>query len=320
MLKQTVIITGGNSGIGYHCARTIAADLDWQVILACRNLDKAQKAVEALITETCNQSIEAIELDLGSLVSIRKFSETLAEKRFLSLKAIVANAGTQVIGNISYTVDGFETTFAVNHLGHFLLINLLLKYLVPPARIIFVSSGTHNPNTIEGRFNPPCYVNAQFLAHPETTNSPKLSGLRRYSTSKLCNIFCAYELVRRLERAGYSQSQPLITVNVFDPGAVSGTGLTRDYNPLLRFLLTSPFLLRSLGVKINDVQTAGKALARLVLDPQLERVTGRYFQGFDEIPSSPESYDLAKAAELWNSSVEMVKLQPSEILFETSFR
>ncbi|HEY9622698.1 MAG TPA: SDR family NAD(P)-dependent oxidoreductase [Crinalium sp.] len=67
MPKQTVVITGGNSGIGYHCVRTIAADLDWQVILACRNLEKAQQAVEALVIETANQSIEAMELDLGSI-------------------------------------------------------------------------------------------------------------------------------------------------------------------------------------------------------------------------------------------------------------
>jgi hypothetical protein len=79
-------------------------------------------------------------------------------------------------------------------------------------------------------------------------------------------------------------------------------------------------LLRSLGVKINDVQTAGKALARLILDPQLEGVKGKYFREFDEIPSSLESYDREKAAELWNSSVEMVKLQPSETLFDTLCR
>ena len=97
------------------------------------------------------------------------------------------------------------------------------------------------------------------------------------------------------------------------------TGLTREYNPVLRFGLNSILprfrsILKLLGTTVNDVRTSGQAMARLVLDPELEYLSGKYFQGMEAIYSSKESYDQQKAAELWEFSAEIVKLQPNETI------
>ena len=183
---------------------------------------KANQAVGALIAETSNQQIESIPLNLDSLTSIRRFSIDFSSRNLPPLQAVVANAGTQVVGDLTYTEDGFETTFGVNHLGHFLLVNLLLQYLISPARIVVVSSGTHDPDTLDGRIAPPRYQEPRLLAYPRSTEGISLSGIQRYTTSKLCNLFFAYELNRRLKAEECSRSNHRVTVNAFDPGGVPG--------------------------------------------------------------------------------------------------
>jgi NAD(P)-dependent dehydrogenase (short-subunit alcohol dehydrogenase family) len=317
MDQRTAIVTGGNSGLGYQCAKAIAADPNWHVVIACRDREQADQAVRALISETSNPQIDAMVMNLASLTSIRQFAVDFSGRQLPPLRAIVANAGTQAVGDPTYTEEGFETTFGVNHLGHFLLIHLLLQSLVSPARIVVVSSGTHDPNTPEGRITPPCYQAPELLAHPGL----ELSGIQRYTTSKLCNLLFTYELARRLEAEGYSMPHHPMTVNGFDPGGVPGTRLTREYHPASRFILNSilPYflpLLKRLKVNINDVGTSGQAMARLVLDPELETVSGKYFQGTVETQSSEESYDRDKSAELWNFSVAAVKLTPNETILQ----
>lgn len=306
--SKSVIITGGNAGLGFECAKTIAQDGKWHVIIASRDMSKAASAVRDLKAASGNLSIEALPLDLASLASVRAFAANILDRDDLPpLGALVCNAGVQVVGELSRTVDGFETTFAVNHLGHFLLVNLLLGHLAAPARIVVVSSGTHDPTTIEGRFNPPGYESALALARPEEARGA-LSNIRRYSTSKLCNLLFAYELNRRLRANGHAD----ITVNAFDPGAVPGTGLTRDYSPLLRLVLTWPPLLRLAGVRVESVITSGANMARLVLDPELEGVSGKYFRGTKEVASSKASYETRPAVDLWETSAELVAL-PSRV-------
>src|SRR5579883_1041351 len=202
---KTVIITGGNTGLGYQCAKTIAASgQPWHIVIASRDTAKAAKAVEQLKSETAHEQISAMRLDLASLDSVRVFAREIAASNLPPLHAIVCNAGVHVFGKVTYTQDGFETTFGVNHLGHFLLVNLLLRSLIAPARIVFISSGTHDPATTDGRWNPPAYHDAYQLAWPEKGGRRPLPGIRRYSTSKLCNLYCAYELARRLEAEGLS--------------------------------------------------------------------------------------------------------------------
>jgi NAD(P)-dependent dehydrogenase (short-subunit alcohol dehydrogenase family) len=255
-----------------------------------------------------------MRLDLASLASIRAFTDALAERADPPLKAIVCNAGIQVVSGLSHTEDGFETTFGVNHLGHFLLVNRLLKRLVTPARVVFVASGTHDPAQRTG-MPVPVYTDARTLAHPAPgpEANPGEVGRQRYTTSKLCNVLCTYELARRLETAGLSTPDAPVTVNAFDPGLMPGSGLARDYSPLQRFAWNFVLpVLRWFMPNVNTTEASGQALARLVTDPALAGVSGRYFEGRREIRSSQASYDEAVARALWDTSAELVALQPDE--------
>ena len=335
-LPQTIILTGGTSGLGYACARTIAASHpDQHLVIASRNQRQAMQVVNTLkhetglpVPQTGFQQIEWMPLDLASLDSVRSFARDFAARDLPPLHAVVCNAGLQVVSGTTYTQDGFETTFGVNCLGHFLLVNLLLRHLVAPARIVFVSSDSHNPErsrTFMSRMvgtTPPRYRDARALAWPEkypdvqeSNESPRVVGMRRYSTSKLCDIFYAYELARRLQSQGYSTPEHPITVNAFNPGPTPGTRLSRDAGAFGDFAWN--VLLPRLRFAMPNMQSpdaAGKALARLVLDPTLEGISGKYFDGMEERASSQESYDQHRAAELWETSAELVKLQPSETI------
>jgi NAD(P)-dependent dehydrogenase (short-subunit alcohol dehydrogenase family) len=245
---------------------------------------------------------------LASLASVRQFSRDFIAGERPSLQAIICNAGIQIVSDTLYTEDGFEMTFGVNHLGHFLLVNLLLPHLSDHSRIVFVSSGTHNPDANTGMPHPQ-YQDAELLAFPaDNDNDTDIGNTGRvsYTTSKLCNIFCAYELSRRLQKQKLNT-----TVNAFTPGLMLDTKLARDYSQAeLSALITTTS--RSVLEKASDSKTGGSALARLILDPSLDNATGKYFDGLEEIQSSDESYDEKKATELWESSVELVKLSPRE--------
>jgi NAD(P)-dependent dehydrogenase (short-subunit alcohol dehydrogenase family) len=327
-LPQTIILTGGTSGLGYAYARTLAASHpDRYIVLASRNQQEAMQAVNTLQHKTGNQHIEWMPLDLASLASVRAFAREMAARDLPPLHAIICNAGLQVVSGTTYTQDGFETTFGVNCLGHFLLVNLLLRQLVAPARIVFVSSDAHDPeyqsslHRFVGR-NPPRYRDARALAWPEqypdaqeSNETPQKVGMRRYSTSKLCDVFYAYELARRLQAQGYSTPEHPITVNAFNPGPTPGTGLARDASTFERFGWNVMLpLMRPLFPDFSSPEGAAKGLAHLVLDPALENTTGKYFERMNERASSQESYDQHKAAELWETSAELVKLQPSETI------
>ncbi len=321
MSDKTVIITGGNSGLGYECAKSMAATRQgWLIVIAGRNKQKIAEAARQLEAGAPDVQVKPLVLDLASLQSIRNFAGEFASQDLPPLRALVCNAGIQVISGTTFTEDGFETTFGVNHLGHFLLVNLLLKQLVAPARIVVVSSDTHDPAQKTG-MPAPRYTNADSLARPEaspTAEDVGMVGRRRYTTSKLCNLYFTYELSRRLERRALNTNQKPITVNAFNPGLMPGTGLARDYTPLQRFawnyLLPVIRPLTRLFMPMNSVQESGQALARLVLDPSLESVSGRYYSGLKELRSSTESYDVQKAGELWESSVKLVELTQAESL------
>ncbi len=311
--KQTVIVTGGNTGLGFEVARVLAeSDQSWHVVIACRNPAKAAEAVKTLTNRTAKDRVEAMLLDLSSLASIRTFAQEYATSKLPPLRGVVLNAGSQFVKGTTYTQDGFEATFGINHLGHFLLTSLLLPQISAPARIVFVSSGTHDPDQWSG-MPAPQLQEAASLAHPKEdaagADSMQKLGQRRYTTSKLCNVLCAYELARRLQASGLA-----VTVNAFDPGLMPGSGLARDYGPVSRFVWK--FVLPALRLvmkNVNSTQSSGKNLARLVLDPRLESVTGKYFLGSTETPSSKESYDVVKSKALWEGSARLVGLPVDEI-------
>jgi NAD(P)-dependent dehydrogenase (short-subunit alcohol dehydrogenase family) len=230
--------------------------------------------------------------------------EKLGSGELPPLHAVVCNAGVNPGTGKTVTVDGFESTFGVNHLGHFLLINELLPALKPPARVVVVASGVHDPAQKTGvpapAWNDPGALSRGHLGPAAASDKPFASGQRRYSTSKLANVYFTYALARRLP--------PGVTANAFDPGLMPATDLMREAPAQFQFILTQVLprvipLLRLYSPNVHTTRESGEALARLVTDPDLAATTGRYFEGGREIRSSDESYNDGRAEELWNASV-----------------
>ena len=319
---RTVVITGGNSGLGYACAHALLAarahQPPWHVVLACRDPGRARDAVERLRQDATGRDsvghVEAMSLDLASLDSVRGFTVELARRvaarELPPLHALVCNAGVQNAGKQTFTADGFESTFGVNHLGHFLLVNILLPQFASPARVVVVASGTHDPAQKTGTpapaWNHPVALAKGDLGPMAAKDTPFQLGQRSYTTSKLANVLFSHELARRLP--------PGITTNAFDPGLMPGTNLIREAPAPLRFLWAHvlprilPLLRRFVLANVHTIAESGAALARLVDDPGLDATNGKYFEGTREIPSSVDSYDEARAAELWQGSAELTRL------------
>jgi len=266
--------------------------------------------------------VEAMPLDLAALASIRTFAQEISRRLdaddLPALQGLVCNAGSQSAAQKSFTTDGFETTFGVNHLGHFLLVNLLLPKLAPTARIAVVASGAHDPAQKPGMVAPAWNATAALakgeLGDAARNDSGVKAGQRRYTTSKLANVFFTYELARRLP--------PGVTVNAFDPGLMPGTGLAREYAAPLRWLWSYvlprviPLLRRALSPNIHTPAESGAALARLVMERDLEGVNGKYFEGLREIRSSIESYDARLAAELWQGSALLTGITTEALVLD----
>jgi light-dependent protochlorophyllide reductase len=304
MTTKTAIITGASAGLGLECARTLLdttpsdGDGSWHVVLAVRSPTRGAEAVAQLgAPERCT----VIEVDLASLQSVHAFVREVRDAQLPPLHAIVCNAGVQVVSGTELTAEGVEMTFGVNHLGHFALVQSLLDELADPARIVVVSSGTHDPAKHTGMPSPH-YSSAAELAHPP---GDTIDGRRRYTTSKLCNVLFAYELDRRL-----GQGQRGITVNAFDPGLMPGSGLARDYSPIGRWAWRYLFPALRVLPNVNSTRSSGQRLAALAGDSRYDGVTGSYFEGLRPIRSSVDSYDRDKALDLWEISERLLTLVP----------
>jgi light-dependent protochlorophyllide reductase len=294
---RAAIITGANSGLGLECARALlGTDPSWHVVLAVRDPQRGAAAAQEL---GGGARTTVMQLDLASLSSVRGFIGDLHAAELAPIHAVVCNAGVQLVSGAQSTADGYEMTFGVNHLGHFALVSGLLDTLKAPARIVVVSSGTHDPARFTGMPHPR-YTSAADLARPPGDLTAE-EGRRRYTTSKLCNLLFCYELDRRLDHGAHG-----MTVNAFDPGLMPGSGLGRDYSPLQQFAWR--YLLPALRVLpgVNSTGTSGRHLAALAADPRFDGVTGMYFQGNKPALSSADSYDIDRARELWASSAQML--------------
>ncbi len=284
---RTAIVTGASSGLGLECARALLQrGDDWHVVLAVRDSGRGRAAVAELgRPERC--TVE--QLDLASLASVRRFLARYPQAGVPPTGALVCNAGVQVISAPRSTEDGIELMFGVNHLGHFALVQGLLGQLALPARIVVVSSDTHDPSKAVG-MPAPRYTSAEELAHPQG----EFNGRRRYTTSKLCNVLFTYELARRLPEG--------ITVNALNPGLMPGSGLARDYGRVQQ--LAWRFVMPVLRVlpQVRSTRRSGGDLAALAADPAFDGVSGRYYDGRKAIRSSVDSYDVAKAVDLWETS------------------
>jgi NAD(P)-dependent dehydrogenase (short-subunit alcohol dehydrogenase family) len=301
-MQRSVVITGASSGLGLATAQRLAAG--HHVVLACRSAQRGAEAAAAITAAVPNASLEVLPLDLASLDSVRAAAAELSTGRDRPPPhALVLNAGIQVVHGVQRSADGFELTFATNHLGHFLLTHLLCDHLAEPGRIVVVSSGTHYGFPRNIGFPGPRWTDPRVLADPEAAErdpSPK-AGRIRYSTSKLANLYLTYELSRRL-------ADRKITVNAFDPGLMPETRLDRDYPQRVQRLYDrlTPLLVRVLPMA-NSLAASAGALAWLVTAPELGGTTGRYFAGRKVRSSSRESHDPHRAAELWETSVALTR-------------
>ena len=272
--EKTVLVTGGTNGLGLVTARELAR-MGAQVTILSRNAEKCAAVAEALKGETGNP-VEFIAADLSTLAGIRQSAATF-KQRHTHLHVLVNNAGAMFTRR-QLTSDGFEMTFALNHLNYFLLTNLLLDILKAsaPARIVNVSSGAHLRASLD-------FDNLQGEKH--------FAAMQAYGQSKLANVLFTYELARRLEGTG-------VTVNALHPGFIA-TGFARNNGVFYNFgmKLISPF--------IRKPDQGAQTSIYLASSPEVEGVSGKYFFDCKAVDSSPSSHDQALAEKLWQVSLEL---------------
>lgn len=281
---KTVIVTGANTGIGKATAMDLARR-GARVILACRDEGRAQAAVTDIQRETGSKEVLYMHLDLASLKSVRSFAENFLKKES-RLDILINNAGLVIGGK---TEDGFGRMFGVNHLGHFLLTDLLLKRLKEcgPSRIVTVSSMAHAWGKMD--FN--C-INAQ---KDLGKGDSALGLLMLYSHSKLCNVLFTHELAKRLKGTN-------VTCYSLHPGAIK-TELSRHSNIWWSLFMAPIFLLF-----FKDVVSGAQTSLHCALQEGIEPLSGRYFSGCAVQNVSAKARDDAAAKKLWEISERFVGL------------
>jgi NAD(P)-dependent dehydrogenase (short-subunit alcohol dehydrogenase family) len=280
MRGGTVVVTGANSGIGFETAAALAG-MGAQVVLTARDPAKGKAAAEQILRRSADAGVTPMELDLATLDGVRSFAADLLE-RFDSLHVLVNNAGV-ALGSHSTTVDGFETMFQVNHLGPFLLTNLLLDRIKAsaPSRIINVASEAHR------------FARIDF----DNLNGDRgHRAMRAYIRTKLYNILFTRELARRLAGTG-------VTANSLHPGTVrTRIGQDGDTSPLIELgmKMTASFLL--------SPARGAKTSIYLASSPEVEDRTGEYWIRRRSRKTSSAARDDETARRLWDVSAQLVGL------------
>ncbi|CAL8073870.1 unnamed protein product [Orchesella dallaii] len=283
---QVAVITGSNQGIGYETAKDLARR-GAKVILACRNLESAQKAADRIKKETNNQEVIAKKLDVSSLASVRQFCADLMKEES-RLDILVNNAGVAGMRR-TITDESLELHFATNHFGPFLLTNILLGLMKKngSGRIVTVSSVAHTWTKELDLEN----------LNSEKQWEPKLL----YARTKLANILFTRELARRLKAAGLSG----ITANAVNPGGVK-TAIFRHARKTFKYMImVSQFFFKT-------PEEGAQPTIQLCVADSVEGLTGLYWTDCKQSRSSTLGDDMDVAKALWEKSVEVVKLSDSE--------
>ena len=280
LMGRVCLVTGATAGIGAVSARELAR-MGATVVGVGRNPDKCATVGERVKSETGNPQVEFLSADLSSQAQVRRLAEAFKQK-YDRLEVLVNNAGAYYLTRQD-CVDGIELTFALNHLGYFLLTNLLLDLIKAsaPARIVNVSSNAHQSARMD---------------FASLKGGGFYNSWAAYSQSKLANLLFTYELARRLEGTG-------VTVNALHPGFVASS-----------FAHNNGWLV-AWGTKVAQKlagrtrEEGARTVIYLATSPEVEGISGKYFIDEKVVDSSPVSYDETSAKRLWVVSEQMTGLR-----------
>ncbi len=279
MQGRICLITGANSGIGKATALGLAK-MGATVVLVSRDRARGEQAQSEIKAQSDNPNIDLLLADLSSQQSIRQLADDF-KQRYSQLHVLINNAGV-FSPRKRLTVDGIDMVFAVNQLAPFLLTNLLLDVLKAsaPARIVNVSSGSHEAN---------------YLKLDDLQSEEHYRPMRAYGQSKLALVLFTYELARRLEGTG-------VTANCLHPGFVATNIAQRGLPPPVRLLAKPIFLFG-----ISPEQGARTSIY-LASSPDVEGVTGKYFVKSVPRQSAPLTHDESLQHKLWQVCAVMTGL------------
>lgn len=274
---KTILITGATNGIGQAAAHALARK-GATIVIVGRNPAKARQVVDYIREQSRNPAVDSLIADLSSLSQVRQLAREFRQK-YPHLHILVNNAGG-IYATRKLSGDGYEYTFALNHLAYYLLTNLLLDMLLAdaPARIINVSSRAHEGSKLD-------------FDDLQNDKQYIFGGYRAYGQSKLANLLFTYELARRLSGTG-------VTVNAVHPGMVA-TGFGMNNGGAMRF-----------GMRIYHQfaltpQQGADTVVYLASSPEVEGITGKYWVARAPVASSPESYDEDAQKRLWAVSAQL---------------
>ena len=276
--RPVVVITGANSGVGLAATRQLAALNTYDVVMACRSVDRAEAARGTIPQGSGRDNVSVMRLDLADIASIQDFCSTWGKR---PINCLCLNAGVQFSdakAAVPRTKQGFEETIGTNHLGHFLLANLLLDNVkaAGKGRIIFTGSGVHNPSEPGGNVGSKAGLEGMrgleegFLDPVSMINGGPYDGDKAYKDSKLCNVATSIELARRLQ----SQKSDVVSC-VFNPGLIPTSGLFRGLNPLFVGIFT--FLTRYVFKVAVSEEEGGDRLVTMVTSPLVSSTFGGYW-------------------------------------------
>jgi NAD(P)-dependent dehydrogenase (short-subunit alcohol dehydrogenase family) len=272
-MSRVAVITGTTHGIGVVTSRELAKS-GFTVVMLCRDLDAAAQVRQAILAQAPGADIHTLRCDLSSLASVRESAQAV-RRDFDKITLLINNAGMVSTWH-RRSADGFELTFATNHLGPFLLTQLLLDCMAPDGRIINLASRAH----YRGKFD------LATIADPKS----RYNGSAAYSRSKLANVMHTFALARRL-------SGSTVTANCLHPGVVA-TNLLPRWLRLIKPIL-SPHII--------DVERGARTTLYLALSNEVAGVSGRYFDEYQkEQRALAVAYDVAQQEALWEASARWV--------------
>jgi len=281
LIDKTALITGASSGIGLEAAVKIAG-MGAEVVLVARDSAKGDRALAEVARRSGSRRVSWLRCDLSSLDEVRTLADAF-RARHQRLDVLVNNAGT-VSPRRQTTGDGFEQTFAVNHLAHFLLTNLLIDLLVKsaPSRVVNVTSAAHRSGALD-------FANLQY-------ERGGYSLLRAYSRSKLANVLFTQELALRL-------AARRVTVNAVHPGAVS-TNIWSHTWPMVRPLVATWKLF------MLSAEQGADTIVYLAESAGAEGQSGGYYEKNRRVDPSRSAQDRALARRLWEESARLAGIPP----------